>query len=225
MEHPWNLLHSSEANIKSQEQFSVGRCERVYFDNDKTGNFYVDAKITNPQAKAYIKSFTDRKMPMFVSPQIIHNSQEGQPFKEWSFTHLAIVSSPAYNRDDAKILHACNGTYDSCSKQFENIAVASASSCNSVPDSPDPAYPYFPAPTAYHAALNKIVDDAVAVARSLGMGIAVASYEPDESESKSESKSANASRLRRIYPESEIPSSFREKLRIPANGKRPRKLV
>src|SRR5919202_5891606 len=60
--HPWDIKRTAEANIKSQERFAVGRAEKLFYD-DKTDSYYVDAKVTDPQAKAYIRSFTNKHIP------------------------------------------------------------------------------------------------------------------------------------------------------------------
>src|SRR5919198_1889280 len=118
--HPWDIKRTAEANIKSQEQYAVGRAERVFYD-DKTDSYYADAKVTDPQAKAYIKSFSDMKIPLPVSPQLTwlqDGINKDNYYTNWDFTHLAIVEKAAYG-PDAKILHSCNGQYEKCQQKFE----------------------------------------------------------------------------------------------------------
>jgi hypothetical protein len=126
--------------------------------------------VTDPQAKAYIKSFTDKKIPLPVSPQVLWpNNNLNRPdfYSNWDFTHLAIVHSGAYG-PNAKILSSCEGEYQTCSKQFENTAVAS---------SPDPTFSFpfvFPAPfeTPAESTMNEIMRNVIAAASGIGRDIA-----------------------------------------------------
>jgi hypothetical protein len=228
--YPWNTKFSAEANSKQQNKYKIGEVKKIFYDAPSNA-YFCDSLITDPKAIDFINSFHSKKINLPVSPQVLyHNDGVNIPDKHYvnyDFSHVAIVDARlggAYG-PDARVIGTCSGKAEECHKKLPQqvaplAAVASASSCTS--DSPDPAYPYFPAPTRYHAILNNIVDDAVAAARALGMGIAIASSESDTSEPKSESADASTHRLRRVY---EVPRSYAEKLQAPSNGKPRRRLA
>jgi hypothetical protein len=125
----WRSWRSAEANIKAQERNAIGRVESV-LRGTETGNYYVDIKVTDKAAKEYIKSFSDRKIPIAVSPQLTY-SLDGintdKYYRNYNFTHLAIVEPKGAYGPDARVLHVCNGDHDTCKKQFENPSAAAAS--------------------------------------------------------------------------------------------------
>lgn len=127
IDHPeWIGSRSAEANIANQEKYAVGRITRVFYDKEHD-NYYVDAKVTDKQAKDYIKSFDGKKIPLPVSPQLTYNLDgvnTSKHYTNWNFTHLAIVEKGAYG-PDAKVLHTCEGDGDTCHNQFQSTAVAS----------------------------------------------------------------------------------------------------
>jgi hypothetical protein len=132
VDHPeWDTKKSADANFKEQAKYAIGTIERVLYDKE-SDSYYADSKITDPQAKEYIKGFQDKKIPLPVSPQIIYDPKTEQPnyYSNWFFSHLAIVEKGAYG-PDAKVLHVCEGDGDTCHNQFQggdnSTAAASAS--------------------------------------------------------------------------------------------------
>lgn len=129
VDHPhWDSKKSSEANYEAQSKYEIGKINKVFYwpDND---SYYATGKITDKDAKEYIKSFKEKKVPLPTSPQIIYDSRKEKPdhYSNWELTHLAIVQKGAYG-PDAKVSHFCVGNGETCSKQIENTAVASAPS-------------------------------------------------------------------------------------------------
>ena len=85
--------------------------------------------ITDPGVKAYIRSFSQKEIPVAVSPQLVYNSRTEQPnyYIDWAFTHLAIVERGAYG-GDARVIGACDGDRESCHKKLQSIATVLAAS-------------------------------------------------------------------------------------------------
>lgn len=131
--YPWRNWRSAEANIKAAENHAIGRVESV-LRGTETGNYYVDVKITDKAAKEWVKSFSNSKIPIAVSPQLTY-SLDGintdKHYKNYNFTHLAIVEPKGAYGPDARVLHVCNGDHDTCKKQFENPSAAAASAPSS----------------------------------------------------------------------------------------------
>jgi hypothetical protein len=137
--YPWRSWRSAEGNIKAAENHAIGRVVSV-LRGTETGNFYVDVKISDKAAKEYIKSFSNSKIPIAVSPQLTY-SLDGvntdKHYKNYNFTHLAIVEPRGAYGPDARVLDICSGDHDSCKKQFESqnqntIAAAAAASMSSL---------------------------------------------------------------------------------------------
>jgi hypothetical protein len=124
---PWSSYKSADANYSEQAKYSVGTVERVLYSKEND-SYYCDSKITNPQAKEYIKSFHDKRIPLPVSPQVVYNPKTELPnyYKDYDFTHLAIVEKGAYG-PDAKVLHVCEGNGQACKKELSAVVAASAS--------------------------------------------------------------------------------------------------
>jgi hypothetical protein len=129
VDHPeWDSRRSAEANYKAQSRKAIGTVERVFYDKE-TDSYYADSKIHDRKIRDYINSLSDKHIPIPVSPQLVYDARKEQPnfYSDYELTHLALVHKGAYG-PQAKISHVCSGTYDTCNKQFQNTAVASASS-------------------------------------------------------------------------------------------------
>jgi hypothetical protein len=132
--HPiWDSHKSAEANFRAQRNKAIGVAERVFYDKE-TDSYYADSRITDRKVRDYINSFTDRKLPIPVSPQLVYDSTKEHPnyYKNYEFTHLAIVDKGAYG-PEARVLASCNGDYtQTCRNKLQqarnnNTAAASAS--------------------------------------------------------------------------------------------------
>jgi hypothetical protein len=133
LQHPqWRSEYPAEANYLAQQRKAIGVVEKVFY-NAENDSYYADSKVTDPKAKEYINSFNvgrngkNAKIPIPVSPQLIYNSKTEAPnyYKNWFFSHLAIVDKGAYG-PDARIINSCSGDKQTCSQVLAQ-SVASAS--------------------------------------------------------------------------------------------------
>jgi hypothetical protein len=133
-DHPhWNSTKSAQANMIDHERKAIGVVEKVFYNKD-TDSYYADSRITDPYAREYIKQFHGRKIPIRVSPQLIYNEKTEEPnyYKNWEFSHLAIVDNAAFG-EQAQVIGLCNGNGEKCHKELQKqhqqaVAAASASS-------------------------------------------------------------------------------------------------
>jgi hypothetical protein len=105
--------------------------KKVWYDKE-SDSYYADSLVTDPKAKEYINRFQDSKIPIATSPQILYNQNQELPnyYKNWEFSHLAIVDRGAYG-NQAQVIGTCKGDGETCTKKLQQqaatIAAASAS--------------------------------------------------------------------------------------------------
>jgi hypothetical protein len=95
-----------------------------------TGNYYVDAKITDRKARDYINLFSGKHIDLPVSPQLVYDPRTEPPkyYTNWEFTHLAIVDRAGYG-GDAKVLRTCTGDTEKSREELQQaVAVPAVSS-------------------------------------------------------------------------------------------------
>ncbi len=129
-DHPvWDTHKSADANISEQSKKAIGKVEKVFYDPN-TDSYFADSKIIDPDAKSYIRKFSDKRVPLSVSPQLVYDSRTEQPnyYKKWDFTHLAILDNNkgAYG-PQAVVIGTCNGDGPTCHKKLQQQALAAAS--------------------------------------------------------------------------------------------------
>jgi hypothetical protein len=134
IDHPqWDSSQSAQANYISQSRKAVGVVEKVFYDAE-TDSYYADSRVTDPKAKEYINSFkvgnnsSGRKVPIPVSPQLVYNPKTESPnyYRDWNFTHLAIVDKGAYG-PQAQVIGTCNGEAEVCQQKLQQQAMLAAS--------------------------------------------------------------------------------------------------
>jgi hypothetical protein len=134
-DHPQYDVHkSAEANFREQSKKAIGVVKRVFYSKDDD-SYYADSLITDPKAKEYINRFHGKKIPIKVSPQIIYDSRmelPNGPYRNWQFSHLAIVDRAAYNNNGAQMIGLCEGDEKTCKEKLQRsaqtaLAAASAS--------------------------------------------------------------------------------------------------
>lgn len=96
----WNSSLSASENFAEQERNAIGHIDRVLYDKD-SDSYFADIEINNPQAAEWIKAYSNRKIPVAVSPQIIYDRRKeiATDIKDWFGSHLAIVGAGAYGLD------------------------------------------------------------------------------------------------------------------------------
>jgi hypothetical protein len=131
IDHPlWLSSRSASDNYEAQRSKAVGIVEKVFYDAE-TDSYYADSKITDPSARNYIDSFSG-KVPIAVSPQLIYDPAKEKPnyYKDWSFSHLAIVDKAAYGAQ-ARVIGACNGDAQTCHQKLQTVASTAAAAAAS----------------------------------------------------------------------------------------------
>ena len=96
-----------ENTIKYQEDFRVGTIIDIVYEK---GTYYAIAEITDEKT---IQLFREHKLPMFVSPGIMHNERTIRK-SNWVGIHLAIVDRPAFTVKNALIKGTCEGDLELC---------------------------------------------------------------------------------------------------------------
>jgi hypothetical protein len=104
-----------ENTLEYQEKFRVGHIVDII----KEGSiYYAISEITDEKVK---QMFRDNKIPMFVSPAIVHNENSIRK-NNWRGVHLAIVDRPAFTVAKATIRGTCEGDYDLCTVQLSTAS-------------------------------------------------------------------------------------------------------
>lgn len=132
-DHPvYDTTKSKEANFAQQRKSAIGEVKRVWYDKE-TDAYYADSLVTDKRAKEYINSFSSKKIPIQVSPQILYNEKfesPNGPYKNWEFSHLAIVSKAAY--PNANVIGVCAGDGRTCKDKLQKAAAVTAAASASL---------------------------------------------------------------------------------------------
>jgi hypothetical protein len=127
LDHPkYDTTKSEAANASEHARHAIGTVMSVHY-NPNNDSYYADSLITDPTVIKYLNDNTSRdgKIALQTSPQILYDPKTEQKdnFKNWKFSHLAVVSAGAY--PEAQIVGTCLGNKETCHNQFQSIAVAS----------------------------------------------------------------------------------------------------
>jgi hypothetical protein len=128
-DHPsWNHHYSADANMKNQSRDAIGVVKKVFYDPN-TDAYFADSLVTDKAAIEHLNSFTDRRIPIPVSPQIVYdpNKNLSNWYDKWSFSHLAVVNAAAYPSNLARVIETCNGNEETCHKKLQRAVIAAAS--------------------------------------------------------------------------------------------------
>ena len=119
--------------LKHQQQYAIGDIVDVQYEPVKSASgektkenawfAYIKIRSAATNALTSLKSASDSKKDVFVSPQVIDLDASAPGEKTTNFipTHLAIVNKPAYGAH-AKIRGMCNGHLNQCVQELKSAA-------------------------------------------------------------------------------------------------------
>ncbi|MGH9975186.1 MAG: hypothetical protein ACRD8Z_05040, partial [Nitrososphaeraceae archaeon] len=129
--HPILRNASLTENLEYQEQFSVGRINKVFLNPRKGWRF--DVEITDPGMKQALKAdtFNDGQYPRHVSPQIAtfpdqYPQERDDNVHNWYGLHLALVDVPAYGFQKADVKGRCLGSEQECTIKLRSAGANEA---------------------------------------------------------------------------------------------------
>lgn len=138
--HPILKNASLAENLEYQEQYSVGRINKVFLNPRKGWRF--DVEITDPGLKQALKAetFKDGQYPRHVSPQIAtfpdqypHETEDN--VNNWHGLHLALVDVPAYGFQKADVKGKCLGSEQECTIKLRSAAATDETEENEITNS------------------------------------------------------------------------------------------
>lgn len=125
--HPILKNASLSDNLEYQEQYSVGRINKVFLNPRKGWRF--DVEITDPGLKQALQAetFNNGQYPRHISPQIAtfpdqYPQERDDNVHNWYGLHLALVDVPAYGFQKADVKGKCVGSEQECTIKLRSAA-------------------------------------------------------------------------------------------------------